>query len=232
MKPSHPKGERTMLKQLLSDNRIFSALVCVLVFIAGGLLYLQTVKQEGRRAVQRTQEIVEQRQTPKVEESAPPKPPPPGETSESGHWHGDVWHAEPHDTPVKPPTPVRDLPSSEAPGALVGAASTDAQILEQAEQEGNIRLFDKRTEEYHKAVKAWQDWHKKFDELNAQFFQAGDEMIDALPETEAEAKRYENDENAKKELGRKVTEAAAKSAKIGAALEAHEAKKPPFPYIK
>ena len=25
-----------------------------------------------------------------------PKPPPPGETAESGHWHGDVWHAENH----------------------------------------------------------------------------------------------------------------------------------------
>ena len=24
------------------------------------------------------------------------KPPPPGETAESGHWHGDVWHTEPH----------------------------------------------------------------------------------------------------------------------------------------
>jgi len=26
------------------------------------------------------------------------KPPPPGETYETGHWHGDEWHAEPHDT--------------------------------------------------------------------------------------------------------------------------------------
>ena len=30
---------------------------------------------------------------------ATPKPPPPGETAESGHWHGEEWHAEPHDTP-------------------------------------------------------------------------------------------------------------------------------------
>ena len=28
------------------------------------------------------------------------KPPPPGETAESGHWHGDEWHAEPHDAPL------------------------------------------------------------------------------------------------------------------------------------
>ncbi|MYA58820.1 hypothetical protein F4X88_21295, partial [Candidatus Poribacteria bacterium] len=28
---------------------------------------------------------------------ATPKPPPPGETYESGHWHGEEWHAEPHE---------------------------------------------------------------------------------------------------------------------------------------
>ena len=28
---------------------------------------------------------------------AAPKPPPQGETTESGHWHGDAWHAEPHE---------------------------------------------------------------------------------------------------------------------------------------
>ena len=168
-----------------------------------------------------------------VEVSTPasPKPPPPGETAESGHWHGDEWHSEPHETPVEPSLSVQDPPSSEAPGTPVVAASTDAQILEHAEQQGNIRLFDKRTEEYHKAVKAWQEWHKTFDEITAQFFQAGDEMIDALP-TKEEAKRYENDENYKKEVARKYHEAFARSSKIGAILEAHEAKKPPFPYIK
>ena len=37
-----------------------------------------------------------------------PKPPPPGETYETGHWHGDEWHStrhETHDTPLRvPPT--------------------------------------------------------------------------------------------------------------------------------
>ena len=28
---------------------------------------------------------------------ATPKPPPPGETYETGHWHGDEWHAETHE---------------------------------------------------------------------------------------------------------------------------------------
>ena len=166
--------------------------------------------------------------------SEPPAQPKPvvGDTSQGGHWHGDEWHAEPHETSVKPPAPVQESPSGEVPGVPVITEPIDAQIIEQAAQAGDIKLFDKRTEEYHKAVKAWQDWHQKFDELNAQFLQVGDEMIDALPETKEEAKRYDNDENYKKEVARKYHEAFAKSAKIGAMLEAHEATKPPFPYIK
>ena len=30
-----------------------------------------------------------------------PKPPPPGQTYETGHWHGDEWHAEPHEPVVE-----------------------------------------------------------------------------------------------------------------------------------
>ena len=37
-----------------------------------------------------------------VENPDPPKPPPPRETAESGHWHGDEWHADPHETHQTP----------------------------------------------------------------------------------------------------------------------------------
>ena len=82
-----------MFNRLLSQNRIFIVLVLVLVFVASGLLYLNTVKRQADRDLQRTQERLNA-----------PKPPPPGETAESGHWHGDVWHVEPHETEV----PERD----------------------------------------------------------------------------------------------------------------------------
>lgn len=42
-----------------------------------------------------------------------PKPPPPGETYETGHWHGDVWHSTPDETPevsgevAQPQSPVQ-----------------------------------------------------------------------------------------------------------------------------
>ena len=91
-----------MFKQLLSDKRIFGAIVCVIVFVAGGLLYLNAVKQKAARDVQRTQETITQQQTPKTE--AQPQNPIVSET-EHGHTHADgTFHAQPHevsDTPTE-----------------------------------------------------------------------------------------------------------------------------------
>ena len=52
-----------------------------------------------------------------VEPPATPKPPPPGETAESGHWHGDEWHAEPHGSPVEvqPQNPEVSAGEAQAP---------------------------------------------------------------------------------------------------------------------
>ncbi len=76
-----------MLAQLLSKKRVFISLVLVLVFVASSLLYLHSVKRQATLDLKRTQAIVNR-----------PKPPPPGETAESGHWHGDEWHADVHET--------------------------------------------------------------------------------------------------------------------------------------
>ena len=96
-----------MLKQLLSDNRIFTAVVCLLVFIAGGLLYLQTVKQEASRDIQRTQEIVKQRYTPQTGEVAPP-------TAPGGHYHPDgMYHVGSHEAE----TPSATTPTNPQTGA-------------------------------------------------------------------------------------------------------------------
>ena len=91
-----------MLNRLLSQNRIFIALVLALVFVASGLLYLNTVKRQATRDIQRPQARVNA-----------PKPPPPGETAESGHWHGDVWHAEPHESVEVAPKPVQPPKAAE-----------------------------------------------------------------------------------------------------------------------
>ena len=166
--------------------------------------------------------------------SATPKPPPPGETAENGHWHGDQWHAEPHDPQPQQvePGPPPLIESAEVQGTPINAQPKTAPIIKQAVRNGNVTLFYGRTQEYHDAVKRWQDWHKKSNELFALEMQAGDMLIDALPETEAEAKRYDNDKQFKREVNRKARETLDKSIKIAATVRAHEAKKPPFPYIR
>ena len=166
--------------------------------------------------------------------SATPKPPPSGETTESGHWHNDEWHAEPHDPQpqqVEPGSPPL-IESAEVQGTPVDAQPKTAPIIKQAVRNGNVTLFYARTQEYHDAVKKWQDWHTKFDELFALEMQAGQMLIDAMPETEAEAKRYDNDKQYKKEVTRKMREALDKSSEMAGMIRAHEAKKPPFPYIR
>ena len=174
-----------------------------------------------------------------VENPATPKPPPPGETAENGHWHGDEWHAEPHSETTEvsvgeaePHTPQNTSEdTAEVQGTSVGAQPKTAPIIKQAVRNGNVTLFYARTQEYHNAVKKWQDWHKKFDELFALEMQAGDMLIDALPTIE-EAKQHENDKAYRREMDRKVRETLDKSSEMAGMIRAHEAKKPPFPYIR
>ena len=116
-----------MFKQLLSDNRIFGAIGCVIVFIAGGLLYLQFVQRQATREVQRTQEIVEQQDNPQTEEATP-------ENETGGHFHADgTWHEGPHEAPpenvqrAEPATPVSERPVQAAPAGDVSDPPVAAQ---------------------------------------------------------------------------------------------------------
>ena len=104
-----------MFHRLLSKNRVFMALVLVLVFVASGLLYLNTVNRQATRDIQRPQERVNA-----------PKPPPPGETYESGHWHGDVWHTESHETPSADAAATRLSQPSQRPDVFTPSEITVA----------------------------------------------------------------------------------------------------------
>ena len=73
-------------------------IIAVLAVMVYGLLHGQKVATQGAVKVDKPVEV----ESP----ATAPKPPPPGETHETGHWHGDEWHAEPHEethTPVEPP---------------------------------------------------------------------------------------------------------------------------------
>ena len=85
----------------------------LLVVICGVILYV--LRSDVPEAPVKIYKPVE------VEKPIEPKPPPPGETTESGHWHGDEWHTDPHEThevpngalPAQPPVEVsRDYTSA------------------------------------------------------------------------------------------------------------------------
>lgn len=61
-------------------------LIVLLAVVFSGLLYSQKSHQDAVRII-----------TPvEAKQSTAQKSPPPGETAESGHWHGDEWHAVDH----------------------------------------------------------------------------------------------------------------------------------------
>ena len=81
-----------MLRDLFRNRLFFGILIFGLLVVIGcGLFYGRKI---ANQAPVKTYKPVE------VAQPAGPKPPPPGETHETGHWHGDEWHSEPHDPPV------------------------------------------------------------------------------------------------------------------------------------
>ena len=194
-------------------------LIVLLAVIGCGLFYGKRLAQEDSVKVHKPVEV-EQRRT--------PKPPPPGETAESGHWHGDEWHAEPHsETPevsageAEPHTPQNTSEdTAEVQGGPVGAQQVDAQTSTQGTPESS-----QRTPESREAYNKWVAWEDKHSELRKEYGQASQEMLDAMPGTEEDAKRYIADENYKREVQRKMQEAMDKSAEILGRMREHEAKR-------
>ncbi|MDE0425437.1 MAG: hypothetical protein OXN25_11250 [Candidatus Poribacteria bacterium] len=198
-----------MLNRLLSKNRVFMALVLAVVFVASGLLYLNTVNRQATRDIQRTQERVNA-----------PKPPPPGETAESGHWHGDEWHAEPHE------------PIEVSEGQVSQSSTPTERTQVQGEHDGLVPIngqiaplmpaVSPPTQEDIDINRAWREWSKKHNELNEQFLQASRKDIELLPTTKEEQERFDNDP----EWQRRYNEALHKTAKIYEMIEAHEKENP------
>ena len=63
-----------------------------------------------------------------------PKPPPPGETHESGHWKpGDIWHSEPHETHAAAPPahPSISVAAAAVREQFIGVSVAAAAVREQ-----------------------------------------------------------------------------------------------------
>ena len=121
-------------------------------------------------------------------------------------------------TSATPKPPI--IESAEVIGTPVGAQPIDAQTGAQGKPESSQRTPESR-EAYNKWV-AWEDKHSK---LRKEYGQASQEMLDAMPGTEKDAKRYIADENYKREVQRKMQEAMDKSAEILGRMREYEAKR-------
>ena len=153
-----------------------------------------------------------------VETPQTPKPPPPGETAESGHWHGDHWHAAPpHETPVAAPEAEADpSPTPVAELTEVQDTATGAQHAIPAVQDDLPPLTAQEDTEIERQ---WREWVDKDYELRVKVSQAHQAWSDLIPETADEVERYQTD----KVWQRKAQEAADKYDEVLNMLRQHEA---------
>lgn len=178
-----------------------------------------------------------------AEPASTEKPPPPGETYDTGHWHGDVWHAEPH-TPQDASETIIETQGARDTAQPVKAQiaqPVNAQVVEQAnaqllEQAAQLNIpmqeFPARTQEYYDAFEKWVAWENKFFELADEFSQVLDEESALIPSTLEELERYQTDEKYQREMVRKANVVTDKLDDVMTRQREHEEKRPPIPYTQ
>lgn len=132
------------------------------------------------------------------------KPPPPGETYETGHWHGDEWHSEAHEPVVK----VDDTPENVLPHLNLDAdlqarlnaesevsrqqgetdAERQARLVEVLEDAGHRFATDAEIQdaEYRKRLKQWakdyDTWKPIEDEAYTEWMEANEALLNLIDE--------------------------------------------------
>ena len=90
------------------DKRIWIPICLLVILVSVGLFYVHHIAKQPQEPVKIYKAV--EVETPAVA----PKPPPPGETHETGHWHGDEWHAVPHENhPETPSTTAVNPPQQQ-----------------------------------------------------------------------------------------------------------------------
>ena len=200
---------------MLKQKRFWIPIVSVLVIAVGcGLFY-------GRKVA--NQEPVKAYKPAVVEQPVAPKPPPPGESYETGHWHGDEWHAEPHvpveDSEAEVSEPAIPADPTEVQGGSGGINAVKAQITPLG-QESSIRTrTPQEMAEIQRQWREWQAWTKKAQELRVKFSEVSKLNTALMPGTAEEVERYKTD----KEWQRKVQEATDKYDEVLKTMQKHEA---------
>ncbi len=202
---------------MLKQKRFWIPILSVLVIAMGcGLFYGRKVANQAPVKVYKPVD---------VQQPATPKPPPPGETAESGHWHGDEWHAEPHDTHA--PAEVSQVDAelatppaerTEVTGAPVGAPHVGAQSSTPRQESSRTRTPQEEAE-IQRQWREWSKWEDKAHELRVKISQAHHAWSDLMPESVEEAERYQTD----KEWQRKAQEAADKYDEVLEMMQEHDA---------
>lgn len=175
---------------MLTKRSWIPILITLLAVMGCGLFY--GVRRNAQQEPVKVYKPVE------VQQSRTQKPPPSGETAESGHWHGDEWHAEPHDTH----TPA-EVATPEAEGAQIAAPTPEE--LEIMQLSGDA-LYDALYEELNKLEKGSEaynelaekiKWFEKDRELSDRRIQVGEKLGAALEEA---ARVSETEEQLKREM--------------------------------
>ena len=90
-----------MFRALFSNRLFMGVLVFFVLMVVCGTLYMRHVERQTQHAPESTRDTVKWLNEPK--QAPPPKTDttkvPESDTSQGGHWHGDEWHSEPHETP-------------------------------------------------------------------------------------------------------------------------------------
>lgn len=156
-----------------------------------------------------------------VEVGKQPKPPPPGETFETGHWHGDEWHKGSHDAHTQVTTPeVQVTPSgTQIPNENLDTSTPPENL---SESSAPTQESSERGQTFDEAHHAWREKHQ---ELIDEYSQLDHEMRKVFPTTVEEWKKY----NANPEMWRKYNELWAKQGKVYARLKEHRKKEPSPP---
>ena len=155
---------------MLKKNAWIPILIVLLAIMGCGLFY-------GRKAAQ--QEPVKVYKPVEVQQRGAQKPPPPGETYETGHWHGDHWHATPHEAhapaevseqPPEVSVVVAEPPPSseiaELPPAVEVPIETETDFINPTSSSSNP-LFADGVPEHLQCPPEFIDVYRREDEENA-----------------------------------------------------------------
>lgn len=201
------------MKDVFLQRVIFGTLLFLVCIIGFGIVSLKHIKSQAQNAVAETTTQVQSLK------GNPPKTPPLGKTvSESGHWHGDEWHADPHED-VLPPIIEAGLSPAPSAGPTEGqSAQVAAQIPESSA----------RIQESGKAVYGpkFAEWFKKDVELRTKRRQIQQKLADALSSIKAD---YQTDEQFKKALSRVLVETEVELGEAERQLRAHKENRPVAP---